>query len=148
MVYRIAVTSSDGKNIDLHFGRAEFFRILEVIGESWNFLESRAVEKPGEAGCGCHGHAAELAGRTAKIIHDCTYLLTAKIGPKPAELLRKHGITALEAPLDLALSVLKLNEYRKKQGKTGMAPELPNELRIAAAEEFGAAAGITPPREA
>ncbi|MDR2048403.1 MAG: hypothetical protein LBP69_03035 [Treponema sp.] len=116
MAYRIAVTSSDGKNIDLHFGRADFFHILEVNGESLNFLESRAVEKTGETGGGCHGHADEQIKRVAGIIHDCAYLLTAKIGPKPAELLRKHGITALEAPADLALSVLKLNAYRKKQG--------------------------------
>jgi predicted Fe-Mo cluster-binding NifX family protein len=120
MAYRIAVTSSDGKNIDLHFGRAEFFHILEADGERWNFLELRAIEKTieetGEAGCGCHGRADEQIKRTAGIIDDCAYLLTAKIGPKPAELLRKHGITALEAPADLALSVSKLNEYRKKQG--------------------------------
>jgi predicted Fe-Mo cluster-binding NifX family protein len=116
MAYRIAVTSSDGKTIDLHFGRAEFFHILEVSGESWNILEARPVEKTAETGRGCHGHAVEQVGRAVKIIQDCTYLLTAKIGPKPAELLRKHGITALEAPPDLALSVLKLNEYREKQG--------------------------------
>jgi predicted Fe-Mo cluster-binding NifX family protein len=116
MAYRIAVTSSDGKTIDIHFGRAKFFYILEVNGENWNILESRPVEKTAETGSGCHGHAAEHIGRTAEIIHDCAYLLTAKIGPKPAELLRKHGITAMEAPPDLALSVLKLNEYREKQG--------------------------------
>jgi predicted Fe-Mo cluster-binding NifX family protein len=131
MPYKIALTSSDGKNIDLHFGHAENFLIAEVDEQqgSWKILESRAL--PHEAdncsaanancsastGCTGHGHQDGRLLSVISAISDCTYILTAKIGPKPHSVLQKAGITALEAPLDIAEALPKLNTYHLKYFK-------------------------------
>ncbi len=41
---KIAVATSDGKNVDLHFGSAGIFLIFEIEENNLNFLELR--EKP------------------------------------------------------------------------------------------------------
>ena len=52
MSYKIAVGSSDEKNVDLKFGEVSEFLIYEVDGLSYNLTEKRTVTKTGlsEAG--------------------------------------------------------------------------------------------------
>jgi predicted Fe-Mo cluster-binding NifX family protein len=116
--YRIAVASSDGKNIDLHFGHASLFRIYEIneTDLSCLFIEERKLSEDRDAnGCaGCGGHGEQRVGEAAKLFNDCLYLLTARIGPKPYEMLKRSGITALETPFDLKKALPKLNAYHVK----------------------------------
>lgn len=44
MAYKIAVGSSDGKNVDLKFGEVEAFLIYEVNGKEFQLLERRNVK--------------------------------------------------------------------------------------------------------
>jgi predicted Fe-Mo cluster-binding NifX family protein len=128
MSYTIALTSSDGKQVDIHFGHAENFYILQIDEESvaWEILEKKALPvssacSTGEGcndGCGGNKHENMMARIKAvtDILAGCAYLLTAKIGPKPSDLLRRSGITALESPPDIGEAVQKLNKYHLKYG--------------------------------
>jgi predicted Fe-Mo cluster-binding NifX family protein len=133
MPYKIALTSSDGRTIDTHFGQAQTFRILEVDDNTgdWEFEEFRtlppesceAVSGCGQAGGGACGAGAVVPGcghqdlrmrNVAGLLADCRYVLTARIGKKPHMLLQRAGITALEAPADIRFAVLKLHAYHLK----------------------------------
>lgn len=48
MSYLIAVGSSDGKQVDLHFGSAAEFFIYEIEGEDIRLKEKRQIEKQEE----------------------------------------------------------------------------------------------------
>jgi predicted Fe-Mo cluster-binding NifX family protein len=124
--YNIALTSSDGNQIDLHFGHADFFYVLRIDEGSgaWKILEKKklpasSVCSGGEncnTGCAGNRHENMTARITAitELLTGCKYLLTAKIGPKPGDLLRRAGITALESPPDVSAAVSKLNKYHLK----------------------------------
>jgi predicted Fe-Mo cluster-binding NifX family protein len=121
MAYKIAVTSSDGQNIDLHFGRADEFLIFEIEENTGAFhhAETRKIDKTGGTvtappASGCIGSRDELLERAAELIADCKYLLTRKIGFKPEKILRQHGVSCLESPPNLQLAVQKLNAYQQK----------------------------------
>ncbi|MDR1277883.1 MAG: hypothetical protein LBK02_03955 [Treponema sp.] len=130
MPYNIAVTSSDGERVDLHFGHAGLFYILEVDEKTGAFtvldkkeapraLTDTAEQNAGNCGgCGGSRHENMMARINAIIetIASCAYLLTARIGPKPAELLRRAGISALESPREINEAVAKLNKYHLKYG--------------------------------
>lgn len=126
MLYNIALTSSDGKQVDLHFGHVEFFYIIQVDENTgaWKPVEQRdlpaavcgAAEFNRAAGGGCSGHNDERLNRVIGILSDCRYLLTSRIGRKPHAFLQRAGITALEAPADLSLAVSKLNAYHIRYG--------------------------------
>jgi predicted Fe-Mo cluster-binding NifX family protein len=49
--YKIALTSSDGEHIDLHFGSADSFHILQVDEETgaWEFLDHRKIRPDSNA---------------------------------------------------------------------------------------------------
>jgi predicted Fe-Mo cluster-binding NifX family protein len=129
MSYNIAVTSSNGNQIDLHFGHTGFFYILRIDEESdtWKILEKKELpassDCSGGEGCntGCGGNRHEDMMNRIKTVTEllagCEYLLTAKIGPKPGDLLQHAGITALESPPDISAAVSKLNKYHLKYGR-------------------------------
>ncbi|MDR0730889.1 MAG: hypothetical protein LBF63_04415 [Treponema sp.] len=126
MLYNIALTSSDGKQVDFHFGHAEFFYIIQVEESTgaWQSVEQRdlpaALCGDTESDCGarggCSGHNDERLNRVIRILSDCRYLLTSRIGKKPHAFLQRAGITALESPEDLSLAISKLNAYHIKYG--------------------------------
>jgi hypothetical protein len=120
MSYKIALTSSDGKQADLHFGHTGVFHILQVDEETgnWEPLEQRFL--PGETEAapdeshGCLGHNDERLNSVIALLSDCRYLLTARIGKKPHTLLQRSGITALECQEDLSGALTKLHLYHLK----------------------------------
>jgi predicted Fe-Mo cluster-binding NifX family protein len=133
MPYKIALTSSDGKTVDTHFGQAQTFRILEVndITGAWEFEEFRTLPPEScevisgcaRAGGGDCGAGAAVSGcghqdlrmrHVAGLLSDCRYVLTARIGKKPHILLQRAGITALESPADIRFAVSKLHAYHQK----------------------------------
>jgi predicted Fe-Mo cluster-binding NifX family protein len=128
MPYNIAITSSDGKQVDLHFGHTDAFYILRIDEETGNWGNLEKKELPPSAACsegeGCntcfggnrHENMMARIKTVTEILAGCTYLLTAKIGPKPAELLKRAGITSLESPPDISTAVSKLNAYHLKYG--------------------------------
>jgi hypothetical protein len=124
VAYRIAITSSDGRIIDDHFGNATKYFIVEIdeSGE-WNFIDTRKIDKNkldalssehGRKIVSC-GHDQIFLSYVFELIRDCQFLLTKKIGAIPSSFLSKNQINALEAPGDIDLAVRKLHQYRKKK---------------------------------
>jgi predicted Fe-Mo cluster-binding NifX family protein len=127
MSYKIALTSSNGLDIDLHFGHTRLFTILQVEEDSgaWEFLEQRILRSevsqarpdaaPSCGGCGSgQGHQDGHIQSVIKILAGCTYMLTVKIGPRPQAVLKQAGITALESPQDISRAVQQLNVYHQR----------------------------------
>ncbi|MBZ9570711.1 nitrogen fixation protein [Methanobrevibacter sp. TMH8] len=94
---KVAVASTDGKNIDLHFGDANQFFIFNIIGKE--FLELRKkVELPLE-------DHSERWRASIDLLYDCKALLCKKIGKEPHIELRKKGIKVIviDSKIDNAL---------------------------------------------
>jgi nitrogen fixation protein NifB len=127
MSYRVAVTSSDGNLIDMHFGQTRYFHVIQIEEETcdWQEIELRAVDEEAvseqqggdyESGS-CSGHNDVLLNYIGDLLNDCTYLLTEKIGKKPYKILQQKGINSLESPYDLKEAIEKLNKYYIKNKK-------------------------------
>jgi len=126
MKYKIAVTTSMGDIVDLHFGQADNFSVYTVDSESGEYTlsEKRFIDEAGfcgqsvqNSGHSCNGERAEYI---AKLLSDCAYLLTGRIGPRQQGNLLSFGISALETPYPLGFAVKKLNDYKKKQKKLSL----------------------------
>jgi predicted Fe-Mo cluster-binding NifX family protein len=127
MSFKVALSSSNGKETDLHFGNTEIFYILSVDEQSgaWELSEQRPV--PQGTGCrgsvpegnsdGCLGHNDERLNAVIRLLNDCSYVLTARIGRKPHMFLKRAGITALEAPVDIAEAISKLTVYHRRYSR-------------------------------
>lgn len=90
-VIQVAVASSSGQAIDLHFGHAKCFYIYRLGPDGAQLLELRQVEHY------CHGgHGAAGALHTIlDTIADCTAVFVARIGDGPTEKLAARGIRAV-----------------------------------------------------
>ena len=100
---RIAVVSSNGIDVDLHFGQAKEFIIYEIKENKIEKIDVRPIpakdihpaQEGGRSG-GCCFHNDALIEKMAEIINDCGYLLIEKIGNHPSRLLQREGIYILE----------------------------------------------------
>ncbi len=120
---RIAVGSSDGQTIDLHFGHAHEFLIYEVSLNRIRLVERRQIDRycQGPTTCGDTGSA--LNGAIAAL-QDCAVLLCARIGFEPWRPLEDAGIQpnsehAME-PIIEALPLI-YREWRDS-GRCAVAP--------------------------
>lgn len=118
---KVAVTSSDGKVIDQHFGRCSNFRIAEMDRDSgeWQIVENRQTEQT------CHNfaHQEEHVKEVVKLLSDCSYLLTYRIGIYPYSLFRSWGITCFETPTEEPQT---MNEAFKNLQKYLVIHQLPS----------------------
>jgi len=131
MEYKIAVTTSAGDIVDLHFGQADNFSIYTIDSESgkYVFLEKRVINDSDTCGnqegmhsvevqeggcCACNSGRAEYI---ANLLSDCIYLLTGKIGNQQHRNLLSYGISAMETPYPLEYAIKKINDYKKQQHK-------------------------------
>ncbi len=90
----IAVTSTNGVDIDQHFGHAESLRVYSYNNCSPKLVRDVAVEK---YSVDDPKHQFDLArfAAIANQILDCKVLLTKKIGEKPQQELEKLGIKTI-----------------------------------------------------
>jgi nitrogen fixation protein NifX len=112
----IAVTSSDGINIDTHFGKAERFHLFDVCGDellkvgeifadpycNWNstlqglspeqFTETVKAMQECADDRPSHSMMPEKLASIAKALGDCRVILTAMIGESPEAELERLGI--------------------------------------------------------
>lgn len=104
----IAVATSDGTNIDVHFGQATSFQIYDVaLDGSYKHLEEREIV-PAESASGESSHAAA----TIEQLPDVDVVLVSRIGTGPTRALEGRGTRAfaLSGSIDVALTA-----YGKKQ---------------------------------
>jgi nitrogen fixation protein NifB len=91
---RIAVTSSNGRAVDLHFGHAGVFHIYETDGEIFDLVDVRNIEQYCKEPVECGDDEQRLAS-VIEALKDCKYILVSRIGLHPARKLAEKGIEAL-----------------------------------------------------
>jgi len=89
---RIAIASTDGINVNEHFGRATEFYIFELTATGPQFIERRTVT-PLSVGDKSHDFDEARFGAVLAKISDCSRVYVTKIGDKPAAEMKRHGIT-------------------------------------------------------
>ncbi len=107
---KVAVCSSDGKNVDTHFGNAECFYIYEICGDRVINVDVRETEKY------CLGPDAppdpeKMADKIMVVketLKDCSMLFTAKIGHAPRRALVNENfkIVECEEPVNLITDLI------------------------------------------
>ncbi|MBU0482549.1 MAG: dinitrogenase iron-molybdenum cofactor biosynthesis protein [Proteobacteria bacterium] len=97
---QVAIVSTDGMNVDEHFGRAARFLIYEVEGGTRLLLANR-VSHPLSDGDTSHDFNPERFSQIAENLVGCEKVYCTKIGEKPSEELKKLGIEAVlyEGPI-------------------------------------------------
>ena len=105
---RVAVASSEGQRIDLHFGAAEQFYVYDVTATGPELVATRAVAD--------HQASEEEDRRdvVCRMLADCPNLLVAKIGPAPQEKLAAAGIVASDTLRGAAVSTALATLYTQK----------------------------------
>lgn len=107
----IAVTSSDGKDIDTHFGKADRFLVYEVgVGEPALLYEVQTPRYCGGTGPG-HDLMQDKLAAIATGLGACRVVVTAMIGESPKEEMERLGvdIISISGPVvDVLKEVIKL----------------------------------------
>lgn len=135
MSYKIAVTSSDGLQIDETFGSAESFIIYEVADGIYRKLEERVFREGGTGhggvsatdrcnlpdscknggGCGsstgggCGG--AGKASEKVELISDCRCVVCKKIGFHIQKQLERKAISAFDVSVSVEEALEKISHY-------------------------------------
>lgn len=90
---KIAIASTDGINVNEHFGRAAFFRIYEIDAEHHHLIEIR------DAVAACQQkrvHDKTNFDLTLELLSDCEGILVSKIGDGAAAYIISKGIRVFE----------------------------------------------------
>jgi predicted Fe-Mo cluster-binding NifX family protein len=85
---RVAVASSDGKQVNAHFGRARSFQIYELAQEVWVLRENRE----NLPACVGHEHSDDALERTADLIADCRVVVVEQVGSGAVDVLLARRI--------------------------------------------------------
>jgi nitrogen fixation protein NifB len=98
---KVAITTTNGKSIDMHFGKAKHFYIYELVNGGLKFMEKResiTFAPENEK----HPFNEDRFNQVYQTIKDCRFLYTAKIGDTPAHMLRRNGVIAetMECEID------------------------------------------------
>lgn len=126
MAYNIAVASTDGININKHFGDSDSFFIIKINDdETYENLGERVVIEDqgdtnstscqgslGESYCG--GHSDSAIQKKIKAISDCRCLLCSKCGLGSERQLEKNNISVFEIDLKIEEALKKILKYYKK----------------------------------
>jgi predicted Fe-Mo cluster-binding NifX family protein len=89
---KLAIASSDGKVVNQHFGHARVFHVVEVNGDTYQFLETRDVPPS----CGEQGHSTDAFDAVLTILDDCDGVIVAQIGIGASEYVINHGLRIFE----------------------------------------------------
>ena len=115
-LYKVAVASTDGKNIDVHYGKADKFFIYQIDDEAgFDFIEVRNT-KPA---CFGSGHLVAEMERSTSQFTDCRYVVAARIGSGAAASLAAKGISGMELPETIDDALIKVQKYNQIQGLFG-----------------------------
>ncbi len=112
MPFRVAVASSDGREINEHFGWARHFLIYYLTEGKFKLGEVREIDSPH---CGAVQHDGAALDEIAESLSDCRLVLASRIGPGAAQLLRLKGIQSFEVADSIDQTLAKLvNSYEVK----------------------------------
>lgn len=126
MSYKIAVTSSDGENINETFGSAEKFIIYEVANGSYEKSEERFYQEESDTdqnscnnsakcgnsdrcGSGCGGKGGNLS--KVELISDCRAVVCKKIGFHIQKQLERKAISFFDVGCTVKEALDKITAY-------------------------------------
>lgn len=101
MAQRIAIASSYGKIIDLHFGHAHQYYIYDIEKQGYNFVELREVPR-------ILSHGNNDFDKVTSLLQDCTAIFVCQIGFGAAQYLASKKIRVFEAPYPIPAVLDKL----------------------------------------
>jgi len=114
MAYKVAISSTDGKVVNQHFGHTEKFLIIQVDEKGqYSFLEERAVEAP----CSAGGHDESALEKAVLAVADCRYVLCAQIGGGAEHMLKINRIQVVSIRDFIETAMPKIIAYDIKQNK-------------------------------
>jgi len=93
--YRIAVASTDGREVDEHFGHAESFRTFLIDGENITEGVPIDVSEQGDVPLFGPGHRAKIES-TADLLRGMDAVIATQYGDMAIEVLRQKGIVPVE----------------------------------------------------
>ncbi len=114
--YRIAVASSDGINVNEHYGRARNFYIFDVV-ENESYSEAGVKELI--PACNGGVHDSEHLKRSAGYFADCRYVIASRIGPGAMAALEDVGVEGYEFAGDIDEAIDRLVRYKQVQALFG-----------------------------
>ena len=88
---RVAVASSQGREVDLHFGHADQFLVFDILPHQVEFIDARKV--PAEED---DMEGVEDLDRVVELVSDCQYVVSRRAGPHAVERLSGRGIRSVE----------------------------------------------------
>lgn len=94
MDVKIAVASSDGTHVDLHFGRSKQFLIYRLHDDGYDLLETRDNIAP----CSGHEHHNDILFQSVERLSDCRGVIVAQIGAGAIDALITRKIFAFTLP--------------------------------------------------
>ncbi|MCH5184610.1 MAG: dinitrogenase iron-molybdenum cofactor biosynthesis protein [Oscillospiraceae bacterium] len=97
MAIRAAAASTDGKVINLHFGKADRFLIFELADDGFHYIETREITPC----CNRGEHEDSAFENAANALYDCKIILVSKIGIPAACFLENRGFEIYESPFPI-----------------------------------------------
>ena len=111
--YRVAIASTDGETVNIHYGKSELFYIYIIDDdEGYDLLEKRSVTPV------CHEGFHNKASMDTHVqqFTDCKYVIASRIGTGALQSITAAGITAMELPGSIDDAILKVWKYNRIQG--------------------------------
>lgn len=111
--YRVAVASTDGESVNIHYGKSNLFYIYFVDDENgYDLVEKRSVIPVCQDG----SHIKSAMEESAKQFEDCKYVVASRIGAGALQALTSSGIISMELPGNIDDAILKVWKYNRVQG--------------------------------
>ena len=111
--YRVAVASTDGESVNIHYGKSDLFYIYFVDDENgYDLVEKRSVIPVCQDG----SHFKSAMEESVKQFEDCKYVVASRIGAGALQALTSSGIISMELPGNIDDAILKIWKYNRVQG--------------------------------
>ena len=112
-VYKVAIASTDGETVNMHYGKATKFYIYSIDDEvGYDLVEERQVEPVCQEG----SHVISKMEESVLRFTDCRYIVVSRLGTAACAALSSAGITAMELPGTIDDAILRVWKYNQIQG--------------------------------
>lgn len=106
--WRVAIASSDGKTVDLHFDNTCLFQIVDLDEDGvCRFAESRPVPPL----CGSDEGRPENLLYMIDTLKDCSGVLAARVAMDVKRMMELNCIAVFEFPHDIDRALLSVSDY-------------------------------------
>lgn len=106
--WRIAIASSDGKTVDLHFDNACLFQIADLNEDgAYQFADIRTVLPL----CGSDEGRPENLQSIIELLKDCSGVLAARVAMDVKRNLEKNCMAVFELPQEIDRALMAVSDY-------------------------------------